>query len=325
MDLYRSKHSDKKYSNHNSSSNDRPSRSFRNSNDDRGSRYSRDDRDSRYSRDDRNNDRESTTVTCADCSVECTVPFVPRSNKPVYCSDCFRKYKPDEPRDDRGGRDDRGSRYSRDDRGSRYSRDDRNSRDGGDREQTTVTCADCNVECTVPFVPRSNKPVYCSDCFRKYKPDEPRDDRGGRDDRGSRYSRDDRGSRYSRDNSRPSRGRSDKLLRKQESFYSNGSAKFNESLQKKLYEILGGKTCSSCGSNDERVLGICDINGNHLSGDTRRGSKAASWGKYISAPDIAKKELKIFCSNCNDAVEPTSKPQEERPRSKSKKSKYFPR
>ena len=235
MDLYRSKHSDKKYSNRNSSSNDRPSRSFRNSNDDRG---------------------------------------------------------------------------------SRYSRDDRNSRDGGDREQTTVTCADCSVECTVPFVPRSNKPVYCSDCFRKYKPDEPRDDRGGRDDRGSRYSR---------DNSRPSRGRSDKLLRKQESFYSNGSAKFNESLQKKLYEILGGKTCSSCGSNDERVLGICDINGNHLSGDTRRGSKAASWGKYISAPDIAKKELKIFCSNCNDAVEPTSKPQEERPRSKSKKSKYFPR
>ena len=29
MDLYRSKHSDKKYSNRNSSSNDRPSRSFR--------------------------------------------------------------------------------------------------------------------------------------------------------------------------------------------------------------------------------------------------------------------------------------------------------
>ena len=225
MDLYRSKHSDKP-TNRNSSSNDKPSRSFRNSGDrddrggrdDRGSRYSRDDRggrDDRYSRD--GGDREQTTVTCSDCNVECTVPFVPRSNKPVYCSDCFRKYKPDPPRDDRGGRDDRGSRYSRDDRGgrddrgSRYSRDDRGgrddrySRDGGDREQTTVTCSDCNVECTVPFVPRSNKPVYCSDCFRKYKPDPPRDDRGGRDDRGSRYSRDDRGgrddrgSRYSRD------------------------------------------------------------------------------------------------------------------------------
>ena len=114
-------------------------------------------------------------------------------------------------------------------------------------------------------------------------------------------------------------------MRKQESFYSGGSAKFNESLQRKLYEILGGKTCSSCGSNDERVLGICDANDNHLSGETRRGSKAASWGKYISAPDIAKKELKVFCSNCNDAVVPAPKPQEERPRSKSKRSKYFPR
>ena len=88
-------------------------------------------------------------------------------------------------------------------------------------------------------------------------------DRPSRDDRGSRYSRDDRPSRNSRDNSR-SRGRSDKVLRKQESFYSGGSAKFNESLQKKLYEILGGKTCSSCGSNDERFLGICDENNNQL-------------------------------------------------------------
>ena len=260
MDLYRSKHSDKKYPNSNSSSNDRPSRSFRNS---------------------RDNDREDTTVTCADCGDQCTVPFVPRSNKPVYCSDCFRQYKPDNPDNDRPSRDDRGSRYSRDDRGSRNSRDDRPSRDD-------------------------------------------RGSRYSRDDRGSRYSRDDRGSRNPRDNSR-SRGKSDRVLRKQESFYSGGSAKFNESLQKKLYEILGGKTCSSCGSNDERSLGICDENNNQLSTETRRGSKAASWGKYISAPDIAKKELKIFCSNCNDSIEPAPKPQEDRPRNKSKRSKYFPR
>ncbi|MBT4298722.1 MAG: hypothetical protein HOD44_01635, partial [Nitrosopumilus sp.] len=76
MDLYRSKHSDKKYPNRNSSGDDRPSRSFRNSRDDRGSRYSRDDRGSRNSRD---NDRQDTTVTCSDCNVECTVPFVPRN------------------------------------------------------------------------------------------------------------------------------------------------------------------------------------------------------------------------------------------------------
>jgi CxxC-x17-CxxC domain-containing protein len=231
-----------------------------------------------------------------------------------------RSFRNSGDRDDRGGRDDRGSRYSNNDRGSRYSRDDRNSRDGGDREQTTVTCSDCNVECTVPFVPRSNKPVYCSDCFRKYKPDEPRDDRGGRDDRGSRssYGRD-----SSRSNSRPSSGRSDKFLRKQESFYSGGSAKFNESLQKKLYEILGGKKCSSCGSSDEQSLGICDANNNQISADTGRGSTAGSWGKYISAPDTAKKELKVFCSNCNDSVKPTPKPRDDRP--KSKRSKYFSR
>ncbi|MDX1441265.1 MAG: CxxC-x17-CxxC domain-containing protein, partial [Nitrosopumilaceae archaeon] len=87
---------------------------------------------------------QSTTVTCADCGDECQIPFVPKTNRPVYCSDCFRENKP------QNSRDDRGSRYSRDDRGSRYSRDDRGSR-------------------------------Y------------------SRDDRGSRYSRDDRGSRYSRD------------------------------------------------------------------------------------------------------------------------------
>ncbi|MCH1519860.1 MAG: hypothetical protein L7R82_05825 [Nitrosopumilus sp.] len=296
MDLYRSKHSDKKYPNRNSSFNDRPSRSFRNS---------------------RDNDREETTVTCADCGDQCTIPFVPKTDRPVYCRDCFRKNKPDDSGNDRPSRDDRGSRYSRDDRGSRYSRDN-------DREETTVTCADCGDQCTVPFVPRSNKPVYCSDCFRKNKPDDSGNDRPSRDDRGSRYSRDDRGSRNFRDNSRSNR-RSEKVLRKQESFYSGGSAKFNESLQKKLYEILGGKTCSSCGSTDERSLGICDENNNQLSTETRRGSKATSWGKYISAPDIAKKELKVFCSNCNDVVVPAPKTQEERPRNKSKRSKYFPR
>ena len=130
--------------------------------DDRGSRNDRDDRGSRYSRDDRGsrNDRdESTTVTCSDCGTECTVPFVPRTNKPVYCSDCFRQHKPQDSGNDRYSRDDRGSRYSRDDRGSRNDRD----------ESTTVTCSDCGTECTVPFVPRTNKPVYCSDCFRQHK------------------------------------------------------------------------------------------------------------------------------------------------------------
>ena len=288
MDLYRSKHSDKKYSNRNSSSNDRPSRSFRNS---------------------RDNVRQDTTVTCADCGDQCTVPFVPRSNKPVYCSDCFRENKPDD-----FGRD----RYSRDDRGSRYSRDDRQD------ESTTVTCADCGDQCTIPFVPKTDKPVYCNDCFKQNKPN-------SRDNQGTRYSRDDRRRESSfrrdsdRNNSKNSRTKSEKFLKKQESFYSNGSAKFNESIKRKLFEILGGKTCYSCGFKDERALSISHINGTQTSNDFGRGSGVASWGKYISAPDVAREELRVLCLNCSAIAEPISKPENERPRSKPKRSKYFPR
>ena len=40
---------------------------------------------------------------------------------------------------------------------------------GGGRELTTVTCASCGEETTVPFVPRLDRPVYCSSCFEKVK------------------------------------------------------------------------------------------------------------------------------------------------------------
>ena len=33
------------------------------------------------------------------------------------------------------------------------------------REMHTVTCAQCGAEATVPFVPRNDRPVYCSSCF----------------------------------------------------------------------------------------------------------------------------------------------------------------
>jgi CxxC-x17-CxxC domain-containing protein len=40
---------------------------------------------------------------------------------------------------------------------------------GGAREMTTVTCADCGTETTVPFVPRLDRPVYCSACFDRVR------------------------------------------------------------------------------------------------------------------------------------------------------------
>jgi len=202
------------------------------------------------------------------------------------------------------------------------SRSFRNS--GGDDsrgESTTVTCSDCGTECQVPFVPRTNKPVYCSDCFRQNKPQDSGSDRGSRDDRGSRSSS---GRESRRDNSSSKKPRSDKFLRKQESFYSNGSDKFYETIKEKLYEILGGKTCSSCGFKDERALGISPIFDNGNAGNDGRGGDAASWGKYISAPDLAREELKVFCLNCNQIREPAASKQT-KSASISKKSKYFPR
>jgi CxxC-x17-CxxC domain-containing protein len=40
---------------------------------------------------------------------------------------------------------------------------------GNTREMTTITCASCGEEATVPFVPRLDRPVYCSSCFEKVR------------------------------------------------------------------------------------------------------------------------------------------------------------
>jgi CxxC-x17-CxxC domain-containing protein len=56
----------------------------------------------------------------------------------------------------------------------------RTSRDGGygsgggggggydrsQRQMFSATCAQCGKEALVPFEPRGDKPVYCSDCFQ---------------------------------------------------------------------------------------------------------------------------------------------------------------
>jgi CxxC-x17-CxxC domain-containing protein len=255
LELHKVKTGKKKFGGSIPPNSNSPSKSFRNSRDDRGSRYSRDDRR-----------EESTTVTCSDCGTECKVPFVPRTDRPVYCSDCFRQNKPQDSGNDRYSRDDRGSRYSRDDRGSRYSRDDR----------------------------------------------------------GSRYSRDDRGSRSSRDDFRSKKPKTDKFLKKQETLYSGGSEKFYNTIKEKLFEILGGKVCSGCGFKDERALGFSHISDEDTFDNVQRGGFASSWGKYISDPDLARNELKILCLNCNELKKPVSTP-ERKTSGSSKKKKRFPR
>ncbi len=38
---------------------------------------------------------------------------------------------------------------------------------GGRREMFPAVCAECGKETQVPFSPRGDRPVYCSDCFSK--------------------------------------------------------------------------------------------------------------------------------------------------------------
>ena len=37
--------------------------------------------------------REATTITCASCGNEATVPFIPRLDRPVYCNTCFSEQR----------------------------------------------------------------------------------------------------------------------------------------------------------------------------------------------------------------------------------------
>ncbi|HCA72057.1 MAG TPA: zinc-binding protein [Ruminococcaceae bacterium] len=38
-----------------------------------------------------------------------------------------------------------------------------------EREMYTAVCAKCGKETKVPFKPREDRPVYCSECFAKIK------------------------------------------------------------------------------------------------------------------------------------------------------------
>lgn len=38
------------------------------------------------------------------------------------------------------------------------------------RQMYDAVCANCGNACQVPFLPRQDRPVYCSDCFSKVKP-----------------------------------------------------------------------------------------------------------------------------------------------------------
>ena len=48
-------------------------------------------------------------------------------------------------------------------------RDARKNAAKPEREMFTATCAACGQEAKVPFRPREDRPVYCSECFAKMR------------------------------------------------------------------------------------------------------------------------------------------------------------
>ena len=48
-------------------------------------------------------------------------------------------------------------------------RDARKNATRATREMFDATCANCGKECKVPFKPREDRPVYCSECFAAQK------------------------------------------------------------------------------------------------------------------------------------------------------------
>ncbi len=47
----------------------------------------------------------------------------------------------------------------------RQTRKSQRSFEGGPREMHPAVCAQCGMDTMVPFRPRGDRPVYCSDCF----------------------------------------------------------------------------------------------------------------------------------------------------------------
>jgi len=100
---------------------------------------------------------EMHKAVCSECRSDCEVPFKPSPNKPVLCSNCFKKDNNSESRPRNNDRKSFGDRPS-------Y---DRPNFGGRDKQMHKATCAGCGNGCEVPFRPSPDKPVYCNDCFKK--------------------------------------------------------------------------------------------------------------------------------------------------------------
>ena len=95
------------------------------------------------------------TLYCRDCNQEFVFTVGEQEfyanrglmNSPSRCPECRAARK--------GYSSDRSSSYG----------SDRSSGLREARQMYTITCSSCGNEAQVPFQPRGDKPVYCSDCY----------------------------------------------------------------------------------------------------------------------------------------------------------------
>lgn len=94
-------------------------------------------------------------TTCSECGKSCEVPFRPKGDRPVFCSDCFRN---------NGGNSGENSNFRKPERD--YG-DREFGRDSGRPGMFKAICSECGDSCEVPFKPNNDKPVFCNNCFKK--------------------------------------------------------------------------------------------------------------------------------------------------------------
>ena len=96
---------------------------------------------------------QEKTLQCSDCGATFTFTAEEQeffqtkgyTNEPKRCPSCREARK--------------SQRYENDSRGYKPQ-----------RQMYPVVCAECGKQTEVPFEPRGDRPVYCSDCYRKMKP-----------------------------------------------------------------------------------------------------------------------------------------------------------
>ena len=87
---------------------------------------------------------EDKTLVCKDCGADFVFTVGEQEfyaekgfqNEPVRCKDC---------------------------------RTNRKNTRNADREMYDAVCAECGAPTKIPFVPRNDRPIYCSECFQNHK------------------------------------------------------------------------------------------------------------------------------------------------------------